>query len=91
MAMKPIENNRSRQGRIPKALQAVFLASNAGEVVDVPPRNLGFKVFSRLCRGKPSKIEINDKPVKNEKVIAPDNDEVCQTFPFCSSSVQEIS
>jgi hypothetical protein len=77
MAMKSRESNRSRQGRIPKALQAIFLASNAGEEVNEPPKNLGFKVFRRLRRSKSSE-EAYEKPVKNDKSVASDNAEVCQ-------------
>jgi hypothetical protein len=75
--------NRSRQGRIPAALQAIFLASNGGQEVNEPPRNLGFKVFSRML-GSKSKKRVYDKPVKNVQVSAPENDEVSQTCPFSS-------
>jgi hypothetical protein len=81
MAMKSRENNRSRQGRIPKALQAIFLASNAGEEVNEPPKNLGFKVFSRLRRTK-STEQVYENPAKNAKTVAPDNDEVRQPCSF---------
>jgi hypothetical protein len=72
-------------GRIPLALQAVFLASNAGEVVNEPPKNMGFKVFSRIMGGRKNKKQVNDKPVKNGKngqTIAPIKTEVCQMFTF---------
>jgi hypothetical protein len=76
------DNNRSRQGRIPAALQAVFLASNRGEEVNTPPpRNLAFKIFSRMLRSK-SKKQVYAKSVKNVQVSSPDNDEVCKTCPF---------
>jgi hypothetical protein len=35
--MSSQDNNRSRQGRIPATLQAVFLASNRGRDVNKPP------------------------------------------------------
>ncbi len=42
------DNGRSRQGRIPAILQAVFLASNRGAVVDKPPpARVASKVFFR--------------------------------------------
>jgi hypothetical protein len=42
------DNNRSRQGRIPATLQAVFLASNRGnEVNKPPPAAVASKVFFR--------------------------------------------
>jgi hypothetical protein len=66
--------NRFRQGRIPAALQAVFLASNGGEEVNEPPRNLCSKVFSRIL-GRKNKKPVHEKPDKNAQVIFP----VCQT------------
>jgi hypothetical protein len=42
------DNDRSRQGRIPATLQAVFLASNRGrEVNKPPPAKVASKVFFR--------------------------------------------
>ena len=42
------DNDRSRQGRIPVTLQAVFLASNRGkEVHKPPPASVASKVFIR--------------------------------------------
>jgi hypothetical protein len=42
------DNDRSRQGRIPPVLQAVFLASNRGGVVNKPPpAHVASKVFVR--------------------------------------------
>jgi hypothetical protein len=42
------DNNRSRQGRIPATLQAVFLASNRGnEVNKPPPAKVASKVYLR--------------------------------------------
>lgn len=49
---------KSDGGRIPKTLQAVFLASNRGNDVDKPPpKQVAFKVFLRtwLGKGKPPK------------------------------------
>jgi hypothetical protein len=44
----PGDNDRSRQGRIPATLQAVFLASNRGrEVHKPPPASVASKVFFR--------------------------------------------
>jgi hypothetical protein len=44
----PGDNDRSRQGRIPATLQAVFLASNRGrEVNKPPPASVASKVFFR--------------------------------------------
>jgi hypothetical protein len=44
----PKDNDRSRQGRIPATLQAVFLASNRGkEVYKPPPAKVADKVFFR--------------------------------------------
>jgi hypothetical protein len=83
--MKPQDNKSSRQGRIPAALQAIFLASNGGEEVDVPPRNMGFKVFSRILGGK-NKKQVYNKPSKNAKVSAPIKEEVCQTDSFLRPS-----
>jgi hypothetical protein len=57
-------------GRIPAALQAIFLASNGGKEVDEPPKNMGFKVFSGIIRRK-NKKQVYDKPAKNAKVTAP--------------------
>jgi hypothetical protein len=57
-------------GRIPSALQAIFLASNGGKDVDVPPKNLGFKVFSGIIRRK-NKKQVYNKPNKIAKVTAP--------------------
>jgi hypothetical protein len=42
------DNNRSRQGRIPATLQAVFLASNRGKDVNKPPpAKVASKVYFR--------------------------------------------
>jgi hypothetical protein len=68
-------SNHSRRGRIPAALQAIFLASNGGQEVHEPPKNLGFKVFSRILGGK-SKAQVYDKSVILES--SPENDEVRQ-------------
>jgi hypothetical protein len=76
--MKPPDNKSSRAGRIPAALQAIFLASNGGAEVDVPPRNMGFKVFSRILGGK-NKTQVYNRPSKNVQVSAP---EVRQTMSF---------
>jgi hypothetical protein len=70
--------SRSRQGRIPVALQAIFLASNGGQEVHEPPRNLGFKVFSRML-GSKSKKQVYDKPGQSVQVSSPENGEVSQT------------
>jgi hypothetical protein len=86
MTMKPQDNNRARPGRIPAALQAIFLASNGGEEVNEPPKNMGFKVFSVIRRK--NKKQVYDKPVKNHvQVIAPIKNKVCQSFIFSSSSI----
>jgi hypothetical protein len=46
--MNSQENNRSRQGRIPATLQAVFLASNRGKDVNKPPpEKAASKVYFR--------------------------------------------
>jgi hypothetical protein len=46
--MSTQDNNRSRQGRIPATLQAVFLASNRGnEVNKPPPAKVASKVYLR--------------------------------------------
>jgi hypothetical protein len=83
-----IRSHSTRRGRIPAALQAIFLASNGGEEVHVPPKNLGFKVFSRILGGK-NKKQVYEKPGKNTQVSAPIKEEVCQTmYPF---SVHQIS
>jgi hypothetical protein len=63
-------------GRIPSALQAIFLASNGGNEVDVPPKNLGFKVFSGIVRRK-NKKQVYNKPNKFAKVTAPTKHAVC--------------
>jgi hypothetical protein len=82
-------SSHSRQGgRIPVALQAIFLASNGGAEVHVPPKNLGFKVFSRILGGK-NKKQVCEKPGKNAQVSAPIKEEVCQTM--CPFSVYQIS
>jgi hypothetical protein len=86
--MNSSNNSRQGGGRIPLALQAIFLASNAGEEVDVPPRNMGFKVFSRILGGKKKK-KVNDKASKTAQVSAPIKEEVCQTM--CPFSVHQIS
>jgi hypothetical protein len=78
--------NRSRQGRIPAALQAIFLASNGGQEVNEPPRNLGFKVFSRLL-GSKSKKQVYDKRGQSIQVSSPEDDAVSHTCPFSSLSV----
>jgi hypothetical protein len=85
--MKPQDNKSSRAGRIPPALQAIFLASNGGAEVDVPPRNMGFKVFSRILGGK-NKKQVYNKPSKNVQVSAPTKEEVRQTV--CPFSVYQI-
>jgi hypothetical protein len=77
-------SNRSRRGRIPAALQAIFLASNGGHEVNEPPRNLGFKVFSRILGGK-SKKQVYDRPDKNDQMSSPENDEVSQTLSMSFS------
>ncbi len=47
-AISTQDNDRSRQGRIPATLQAVFLASNRGrEVNKPPPAKVASKVFFR--------------------------------------------
>jgi hypothetical protein len=79
--MKPQDNKSSRPGRIPAALQAIFLASNGGAEVDVPPRNMGFKVFSRILGGK-NKKQVYNKRKKSVQVSAPVNEEVRQTISF---------
>jgi hypothetical protein len=46
--MNDQSNNRSRQGRIPATLQAVFLASNRGKDVNKPPpEKAASKVYFR--------------------------------------------
>jgi hypothetical protein len=46
--MNTQDNNRSRQGRIPATLQAVFLASNRGRDVNKPPpEKVASKVYLR--------------------------------------------
>jgi hypothetical protein len=77
-------SHSSRRGRIPAALQAIFLASNGGQEVNVPPKNLGFKVFSRILGGK-SKAQVYDRSVVLES--SPENDEVSQLCPPFSSSI----
>jgi hypothetical protein len=74
---KPQVKNRSHQGRIPAALQAIFLASNRGQEVNEPPRNLGFKVFSRML-GSKTKKQVYEKPFTSVQLSSPENDEVCQ-------------
>jgi hypothetical protein len=88
--MKPQDNKSSRPGRIPAALQAIFLASNGGAEVDVPPRNMGFKVFSRILGGK-KKRQVYNKPSKNAQVSAPIKEEVSQTMPFLLLSHINVS
>jgi hypothetical protein len=78
-------SSRSRRGRIPAALQAIFLASNGGQEVNEPPRNLGFKVFSRILGGK-SKKQVYDIPHKNVQMSSPENDEVSQALRLSFSS-----
>jgi hypothetical protein len=75
------------QGRIPVALQAVFLASNGGQEVNEPPRNMGFKVFSRILGGR-NKKQVYDKPGKNAQVSSPIKEEVRQTM--CPFSFDQI-
>ena len=83
-------SNHSRQGRIPVALQAIFLASNGGQEVNVPPRNMGFKVFSARILGGKNKKQVYDKPSKNVQVSAPTTrEEVRQTMRYFS--VRQIS
>jgi hypothetical protein len=82
-------SNRSRGGRIPAALQAVFLASNGGQEVNEPPRNLGFKVFSRIL-GRKSKKQVYDRPVKDVQMCSPENDEVSQTLSMSFLQLQLI-
>jgi hypothetical protein len=72
-------------GRIPSALQAIFLASNGGQEVDVPPQNMGFKVFSRILGGK-NKKQVYNKPSKNVQVSAPMKGKVCQAESFLRPS-----
>jgi hypothetical protein len=86
--MKPQDNNSSRPGRIPSALQAIFLASNGGAEVDVPPRNMGFKVFSRILGGGKNKKQVYDRPSKNTEVSSPITEEVRHIESFL---VQQIS
>jgi hypothetical protein len=46
LAVMPRDNDRTRQGRIPATLQAVFLASNRGrDVYKPPPAKAASKVF----------------------------------------------
>ena len=46
LAVMPSDNDRTRQGRIPTTLQAVFLASNRGrDVYKPPPAKAASKVF----------------------------------------------
>jgi hypothetical protein len=46
--MNSQDNNRSRQGRIPATLQAVFLAANRGRDVNKPPpAQVASKVYFR--------------------------------------------
>jgi hypothetical protein len=46
--MNSQDNNRSRQGRIPATLQAVFLAANRGKDVNKPPpAQVASKVYFR--------------------------------------------
>jgi hypothetical protein len=81
-----ISSHSTRRGRIPAALQAIFLASNGGEEVHVPPKNLGFKVFSRILGGK-NKKQVYEKPGKNVLEKSPEDDEVSQTRPDTRSSI----
>ena len=78
--MNPQDNKSSRAGRIPAALQAIFLASNRGAKVDVPPRNMGFKVFSKRFLGGKNKTQVYNRPSKNVQVSAPIKKEVRQTM-----------
>jgi hypothetical protein len=83
-------SNRSRRGgRIPVALQAIFLASNGGQEVNEPPRNLGFKVFSRIL-GRKSKKQVYDSPEKKDQMSSPENDEVSQTLSMSFLQLQLI-
>ena len=88
--MKPQDNKSSRPGRIPPALQAIFLASNGGQEVDVPPRNMGFKVFSRIL-GSKNKRQVYNRPSKNTLVSAPTKEEVRQTMSFLCPSDFNLS
>jgi hypothetical protein len=83
-------SGHSRRGRIPLALQAVFLASNGGEEVDVPPKNLGFKVFSRML-GNKTKNQMYKNTDKKVEMSAPSKTEVCQICPFSNSIFQCFS
>ena len=82
-----ISSHSTRRGRIPAALQAIFLASNGGQEVNEPPKNLGFKAFSRILGGK-SKALVYDKNVLES---SPENDEVSQTFPYTRFTTKESS
>lgn len=58
------------EGRIPKTLQAVFLASNRGKEIDKPPpKQVAFKTFFRSFMGKGSKKSKETKE-KDEQAIA---------------------
>jgi hypothetical protein len=55
-------------GRIPKTLQAVFLASNRGnEVYKPPPKQVAFKTFFRSIMGKGKKSESKSNEPKKTK------------------------
>jgi hypothetical protein len=76
----------TRNDRIPAALQAIFLASNGGEEVHVPPpSNAAFKVFS-IFRRK-NKKQAYDRPAKQVQVLAPVVDKVRHNMPFLSIHV----
>jgi hypothetical protein len=77
----------TRNDRIPAALQAIFLASNGGEEVHVPPpSNAAFKVFSILRRK--NKKQAYDRPAKKVQVLAPVVDKVRRhNMPFLSIHV----
>jgi hypothetical protein len=67
----PGDNDRSRQGRIPATLQAVFLASNRGrEVNKPPPASVASKVFFRnwLFQRQPESKEEEVPSLKKKKV-----------------------
>jgi hypothetical protein len=83
--MNSSSHSSGKGGRIPAALQAIFLASNGGQEVNEPPKNLGFKVFSRILGRNKSKAQVYDRSVILES--SPENDEVSQTCHSSGSSI----
>lgn len=55
--------------RIPLELQKIFLASNAGETVNEPPKGLGFKVFKKVLNISSLKTKPSTRKEKPEELL----------------------